>query len=98
MPTKNAVMLCLKKCIKNCSVTRLKENATYQSQSENEIDDATDNGVLKDELISIEVKENNILQKTITLRRVAYWDDEHKRCFEFLTNLLDMDAGHMALI
>lgn len=83
---------------KNFFVTRLKGNAVYQSQAENNIDDATDNGVLKDELISIEVKENNSIQKTITLRRVAYWDDEHKRCFEFLTNLFDMDAGHIALI
>ncbi len=83
---------------KNFFVTRLKDNAVYQSQAENNIDDATDNGVLKDELISIEVKENNSIQKTITLRRVAYWDDEHKRCFEFLTNLFDMDAGHIALI
>jgi hypothetical protein len=83
---------------KNFFVTRIKENATYQSQVENNIDDATDNGVLKDELISIEVNENNIVQKTITLRRVAYWDDEHKRCFEFLTNLFDLDAGHIALI
>lgn len=36
--------------------------------------------------------------KTITLRRIAYWDNEHKRCFEFLTNLFDIDAGHIALI
>jgi len=83
---------------KNYFVTRLKENAVYQSQSENEIATTTDNGVLKDELISVDVKENNITQKTITLRRVAYWDDENKRCFVFLTNLFNMDAGHIALI
>ncbi len=83
---------------KNYFVTRLKENAVYQSQSENEIANTTDTGVLKDELITVDVKQNNSTQKTITLRRVAYWDDENKKCFEFLTNLIDMDAGHIALI
>ena len=83
---------------KNFFVTRLKENAVYQSQSENEIEPTTDNGVLKDELITVDVKQNNIIQKTITLRRIAYWDDKNKKCFEFLTNLFDMDAGHIALI
>lgn len=83
---------------KNFFVTRLKENAVFTSISESDIPDKTDQGVLKDELIELPVKENNVVVKTITLRRVAYWDNEHKRCFEFLTNLLKMDAGNIALI
>ena len=79
-------------------VTRIKDNAVYTSTSENDIPDNTDEGVLKDELIELPVKENNVVVKTIKLRRIAYWDNEHKRCFEFLTNLLEMDAGHIALI
>ena len=82
----------------NFFVTRLKDNAVYQSQFENEIADTTDSGVLKDEIITLEVKEKNEVIRTITLRRIAYWDNESKRCFEFLTNLFDMDAGHVALI
>lgn len=82
----------------NFFVTRLKDNAKYFSVSESDIPETTDHGVVKDELIELQVKENNHVVKTIQLRRVAYWDDTTKRCFEFLTNLFDMDAGHIALI
>ena len=44
------------------------------------------------------MKENGAYLKTIELRKVAYWDDENKRCFEFITNLHGMNAGHIALI
>jgi hypothetical protein len=79
-------------------VTRLKSNAAYQTVKENDIPSHIDNGVIKDEIISVEIKEKGSYQKTIKLRRIAYWDDENKRCFEFVTNLFDMNAGHVALI
>jgi IS4 transposase len=79
-------------------VTRLKSNASYESVKENDIPSYIDDGVLKDEVIRVDVKENGAYLKTIELRKVAYWDDENKRCFEFLTNLHGMNAGHIALI
>jgi hypothetical protein len=79
-------------------VTRIKDNAVYTPLSEIDIPDTTDTGVIKDQRIELEVKENNVFIQTITLRRIAYWDNENKRCFEFLTNLFDMDAGHIALV
>lgn len=79
-------------------VTRLKSNATYNTVNENDIPKYIDDGVIKDEIISLDVKENGKYLKTINLRKVAYWDDENKRCFEFLTNLEGMNAGHIALI
>jgi hypothetical protein len=79
-------------------VTRLKSNASYESITENEIPDYLDNGVLKDELIIVDVKENGKYLKTTKLRRIAYWDEENCRCFEFITNLEGMNAGHIALI
>ena len=79
-------------------VTRLKYNASYESVKENEIPSYIDNGVIKDEVISVDVKENGAYLKTIKLRKVAYWDEESKRCFEFITNLDGMNAGHIALI
>jgi hypothetical protein len=69
-------------------VTRLKSNAVYESVVENDTPSYIDDGVLKDEIIRVEVKENGMYQKTIELRRIAYWDDENNRCFEFITNLL----------
>lgn len=82
---------------KNFFVTRLKENAFYTPLSETDIPDNTYAGIIKDERIELEVKEKNVVIKTIVLRRVVSWDDQTKRCFEFLTNLFDMDAGHIAL-
>lgn len=79
-------------------VTRLKSNASYQEIAENDIPDYLDNGVLKDEIIAVDVKENGKYIKTTELRRIAYWDQENQRCFEFITNLHGMNAGHIALI
>jgi hypothetical protein len=79
-------------------VTRLKSNATYIPITEYNIPDYIDNGVIKDELIEIEVTIQNNLKENLKLRRVVYWDDEHKRCFEFITNLIGLNAGHIALI
>lgn len=79
-------------------VTRLKSNATYELVVENDIPSYIDAGVLKDEIIKVEVKDNGKYLKTTELRRIAYWDDEHKRCFEFITNIQGMNAGHIALI
>lgn len=79
-------------------VTRLKSNAAYESVKENDIPSYIDDGVLKDEVIRVDVKENGTYLKTIELRKVVYWDDENKRCFEFVTNLFGMNASHIALI
>ncbi|OYQ48229.1 IS4 family transposase [Flavobacterium aurantiibacter] len=79
-------------------VTRLKSNASYESIRENDIPSHIDNGVIKDEVIQVAVKKNGSYVKTIELRKIAYWDDEHGRCFEFITNLHGMNAGHIALI
>lgn len=79
-------------------VTRLKSNTSYQSILENHIPEYIDNGVLKDENIEVDVKKNGKYLKTTQLRRIAYWDAENQRCFEFVTNLHGMNAGHIALI
>ena len=79
-------------------VTRLKSNASYESIMENDIPDYLDDGVLKDEIIEVEIKDKGKFVKTTKLRRIAYWDEENRRCFEFITNLIGMNAGHIALI
>ena len=62
-------------------VTRIKSNASYESLTENDIPDYLDDGVLKDENIQVDVRENGKFLKTTQLRRIAYWVDENKRCF-----------------
>ncbi|MFN5182557.1 MAG: IS4 family transposase [Bacteroidota bacterium] len=79
-------------------VTRMKTNATYKSVEELEIPSYIDQGVIKDEIICIELSESNQLKDHLKLRRIAYWEEENKRVFEFITNLFGMNAGHIALI
>lgn len=79
-------------------VTRLKTNAAYLQVIENEIPNYIDDGVIKDEIIEVEASKQNDLKENLRLRRVVYWDDKNQRCFEFITNLFGLNAGHVALI
>ena len=62
-------------------VTRQKDNAVYKSIEEFDLSDSTSDAVLKDERIV--VQKNN---KTIELRRIAYWDSEKQKVYEFISN------------
>ena len=79
-------------------MTRLKTNAAYLQVIENEIPNYIDDGVIKDEIIEVEASKQNDLKENLRLRRVVYWDDKNQRCFEFITNLFGLNAGHVALI
>ncbi|MBN1819622.1 MAG: IS4 family transposase [Prolixibacteraceae bacterium] len=77
-------------------VTRLKDNAIYQAREEFDIPDSADSGVLKDEEIVLLYGENK--QNEHRARRIAYWDSENERLFEFLTNNFELSAEKIALI
>jgi len=77
-------------------VTRLKDNAVYQSGEEFDIPDEADNGVLKDEEIILKYGKNN--QSKHRSRRIAYYDAQNKRLFEFITNNFDLSAETVAQI
>lgn len=62
-------------------VTRQKSNALYTDIEEFDLSDTTSNAVLKDERITVQKNE-----KTIELRRVAYWDVDKNKVFEFISN------------
>ena len=74
-------------------VTRQKDNAVYTSLEEFDIADDIDPGVLKDERIRIEKDD-----KSIELRRIAYWHEPHKKVYEFITNNFDLEADKIASI
>ncbi len=73
-------------------ITRMRDNALYQSIEEFDIPDHVDEGVIKDEKVIVqylvEGKKYDHLQ-----RRVAYWDDKNQRLFIFITNDMQTDAG-----
>lgn len=77
-------------------VTRLKDNALYQARKEYDIPDEADSGVLKDEEIILYYGDNK--KEEHRARRIAYWDDENKRLFEFITNNFELSAEKIALI
>lgn len=77
-------------------VTRLKDNAQYSVREELDIPDEADSGVLKDEEITLFYGENKT--KKHYARRIAYWDSQNNRLFEFITNNFKLPAEKIALI
>jgi len=72
-------------------VTRQKDNAVYKSIKEFDLADNTSDAVLKDELIVVEKD-----TKSIEIRRVAYWDAEKNKVYEFITNNLEISPDNVA--
>jgi len=72
-------------------VTRQKDNAVYKSIKEFDLSDKTSDAILKDELVIVE-KGN----KSIEIRRVAYWDAEKNKVYEFITNNLEISPDKVA--
>lgn len=70
-------------------VTRIKDNAVYQTLQTNEIDENIHSGVLEDQIIEVTVKEN-LNESKLKLRKIRFYDRVLKREFEFLTNLFEM--------
>jgi hypothetical protein len=78
-------------------VTRIKDNASYLKIEELDIESYIHSGVLKDEIIEIEVKNGKETSK-LRLRKVVFYDRQNKREFEFLTNLFEMRADLIAAL
>jgi hypothetical protein len=69
-------------------VTRLKDNAKHEAVEEYDIPDEADSEVLKDEKITLSYGKNG-REKHESLR-IAYWNAENKRLFEFITNKFEI--------
>lgn len=78
-------------------VTRIKDNAVYDLIGTKEIPERIHSGVLLDEIIEIEVKGGKTVSK-LRLRKVKFYDREHRREFEFITNLFALRADMIAAL
>jgi hypothetical protein len=78
-------------------VTRIKDNALYESVEKQHIEEYIHSGVKEDEIITLTVKDENG-QTKLKLRKIRFYDRELKREFEFLTNLFEMRADLVAAI
>lgn len=78
-------------------VTRIKDNAKYEVTQKNLIPENIHSGVLSDEIIEVDVKKGSRETK-LKLRKIKYYDREHKRSFEFISNLFEFRADTIAAL
>jgi transposase len=69
-------------------VTRQKENAAFNTIEEYDIADDRPSNLIKEEHIH--------LKDSVCLRRIAWYDEEKQRCFEFITNNFELPAEKIA--
>ena len=78
-------------------VTRIKENAKYEVTQKNIIPEKIHSGVLSDDIIEVEIDKEGTKGK-LKLRKIKYYDREHKRTFEFISNLFEFRADTIAAL
>lgn len=78
-------------------VTRIKDNAVYETIANNTLGEKIHSGVLEDQTIEVTVKEARVESK-LKLRKIRFYDRVLKREFEFLTNLFEMRPDLVAAI
>lgn len=79
-------------------VTRMKENAVYEQEEELDIPDDCNDGVIKDEIISVNTEDSGGKKVKLKLRRVAFYDQKKDKVYVFICNKLDMKAEVIAAI
>ena len=78
-------------------VTRLKDNAKYETTEQRVIPEEIHSGILSDEIIEVDVKEGKVISK-LKVRKIKFYDRENKRAFEFISNLFDVRADTIAAL
>ena len=79
-------------------VTRMKGNAVYEQLMELDIPDGCDDGVIRDELITVDTLDSKGNDQKLSLRRIAYWDNKKNKVYVFISNQLELEAEVIALI
>ena len=77
-------------------ITRQKSNAVYKSVSEKILTGQMPDAVLKEEEIEQSYKDAEGKTHVLRLRRIAWWDAEGNRAYEFITNNFDLSAQVVA--
>jgi hypothetical protein len=72
--------------------TRQKENAVYTSLIECLHQAGSPTAIIKEEVIIQTYKDENNTEQTLRLRRIAWWDADKQRVFEFITNDFELEA------
>lgn len=79
-------------------ITRQKDNAVFTTIIECLHDESSSDNILKETIIEQTYKDEQGNECLLRLRRIAWWDDEKQRSFEFITNNFELDAATIALL
>lgn len=79
-------------------ITRQKDNAVFSDVIECLHDETSPDNILKEAVIRLSYKDENQQEQMLYLRRIAWWDEEKQRSFEFITNNFELDAATIALL
>ena len=79
-------------------ITRQKDNAVFTTVAESILTKDTPDAVLKEEIIQQTYTDENKREQILELRRIAWWDAEGQRVYEFITNNFELDAATIAEI
>ena len=63
----------------------MESNAKYETIQSNDIPEKIHNSVLSDEIIEVKIDKKTKLK----LKKILYYDRQHKRTFEFISILLE---------
>ncbi len=73
-----------------------KDNAVYTGVSERILTDKVPAAVLKEETIEQHYKDSEGKTNTLQLRRIAWWDADGEKVYEFITNNFELVAQVIA--
>lgn len=79
-------------------VTRMKDNAVYESFKELDIPDKCDDRIIKDEIVTVQTENENKEPVCLKLRRVAFYDKAKDKVYVFICNNLAIEAEVIANI
>jgi hypothetical protein len=79
-------------------VTRMKDNAVYESFEELDIPDKCDDRIIKDEIVTVQTENDKKEPVCLKLRRVAFYDTAKDKVYVFMCNNLDIEAEVIANI
>lgn len=79
-------------------VTRMKDNAVYESLEELDIPDECDDRIIKDEIVTVHTENSQKVPVCLKLRRVAFYDKAKDKVYVFMCNNLDIEADVIANI
>jgi hypothetical protein len=77
-------------------ITRQKDNAVFNTVVECLHDETSPNNILKETIIEQLYKDEQQQEQSLRLRRIAWWDSEKQRSFEFITNNFELDTATIA--